>query len=80
MALTVVIAICETAKPGNLPDCIHLAQSHRNAWEMSFVNMHLQVQPIVEDVRQQGDAAVKSYTKRFDRVDIDIVCVPIEVC
>ena len=47
---------------------------------MSIVNMQLQVQPIVEDVRQKGDAAVKSYTKRFDRVDIDIVCVPIEVC
>ena len=40
----------------------------------------LQVQPIVEDVRKQGDAAVRSYTKRFDRVDLDDVCMPIEVC
>ena len=39
----------------------------------------LQVQPIVEDVRQNGDAAVRSYTKRFDKVDLDNVCVPIEV-
>ena len=38
------------------------------------------MQPIVDDVRQKGDAAVKSYTKRFDKVDLDIVCVPIEVC
>ena len=37
------------------------------------------MQPIVEDVRQKGDAAVKSYTKRFDKVDLDTVCVPIEV-
>lgn len=42
--------------------------------------MLLQVQPIVEDVRQKGDAAVKSYTKRFDRVDLETVCVPVEVC
>ena len=37
------------------------------------------MQPIVEDVREKGDAAVMSYTKRFDKVDIANVCVPIEV-
>ena len=34
----------------------------------------------MEDVREKGDAAVMSYTKRFDKVDIANVCVPIEVC
>ena len=39
----------------------------------------LQVEPIVEDVRARGDAAVREYTQRFDRVDLDDVCLPIEV-
>jgi hypothetical protein len=30
-------------------------------------------------VREQGDAAVKRYTSKFDRVELDKVCVPIEV-
>lgn len=34
--------------------------------------------PIVEDVRKRGDAAVKDYTARFDRVELSSVCVPIE--
>ncbi len=34
--------------------------------------------PIVEDVRKRGDAAVKDYTARFDRVEVSSVCVPIE--
>ena len=46
---------------------------------MTSYTIQLQVQPIVEDVRQKGDAAVKNYTKRFDKVDLDTVCVPIEV-
>jgi histidinol dehydrogenase len=39
----------------------------------------VQVRPIVEEVRTQGDAAVKKYTTKFDRVQLTDVCVPIEV-
>lgn len=39
----------------------------------------LQVEPIVEDVRARGDAAVREYTQRFEQVDLDVVCIPIEV-
>ena len=38
-----------------------------------------QVSPIVDGVRQRGDAAVREFTAKFDRVDLDAVCVPIEV-
>jgi len=37
-----------------------------------------QVSPIVEDVRTMGDEAVRSYTSRFDRVDLEEVCIPID--
>ncbi|KAL4554754.1 hypothetical protein LXL04_037357 [Taraxacum kok-saghyz] len=30
-----------------------------------------QVQPIVDDVRNRGDAAVKDYTSRFDKVELE---------
>ena len=33
----------------------------------------------MDDVRRRGDAAVKDYTARFDRVELSSVCVPIEV-
>ncbi|KAK9827951.1 hypothetical protein WJX81_000089 [Elliptochloris bilobata] len=36
------------------------------------------VEPIVEDVRARGDAAVRECTQRFDKVEMDDVCVPIE--
>lgn len=39
----------------------------------------LQVAPIVERVRQEGDAAVKEFTSKFDHVQLDVVCVPIQV-
>ena len=45
----------------------------------TFTILLLQVEPIVEDVRARGDAAVREYTQRFDRVDLDDVCIPIEV-
>ena len=38
-----------------------------------------QVEPIVEDVRARGDEAVREYTSRFDKVDLDDVCVPLAV-
>ena len=34
------------------------------------------VRPICEDVRQRGDAAVREYTARFDRVDLAATRVP----
>eukprot|EP00884_Botryococcus_braunii_P018831 jgi/Botrbrau1/5631/Bobra.55_1s0020.1 len=43
-----------------------------------FVSILDTVTPIVEDVRHRGDAAVMEYTARFDRVDVDPACVPIE--
>jgi len=33
----------------------------------------------VEDVRKRGDAAVREFTTKFDRVELDSVCIPIEV-
>ena len=39
----------------------------------------LQVAPIVDAVRQQGDEAVRTYTKQFDRADLQAVCLPIQV-
>ena len=33
----------------------------------------------MEAVKQSGDAAVKQFTDKFDRVKLDIVCAPIEV-
>uniref|UniRef100_A0A7S0V3R9 Histidinol dehydrogenase, chloroplastic n=1 Tax=Polytomella parva TaxID=51329 RepID=A0A7S0V3R9_9CHLO len=36
------------------------------------------VRPIVDKVREEGDAAVKEYTAQFDKVTLSDVCVPIE--
>src|SRR6188474_2710893 len=36
------------------------------------------VQRILEDVRTQGDAAVRRYSRAFDRVDLDELRVPSE--
>ena len=33
----------------------------------------------MEDVRARGDAAVREYTAKFDRVQMEAVCTPIEV-
>lgn len=37
------------------------------------------MKPIVEDVRKRGDAAVAEYTKKFDGVTVDPVCVKVDV-
>ena len=37
----------------------------------------MQVEPIVNDVRTRGDAAVREYTAKFDKAQLDAVCVPI---
>lgn len=39
----------------------------------------VQVAPIVEAVRQQGDSAVAAYTRQFDRAEVGATCVPIQV-
>jgi histidinol dehydrogenase len=36
------------------------------------------VEPIVAEVRAEGDAAVRRYTSKFDRVELDSVCVRVE--
>jgi len=41
---------------------------------------NLQVQPIVDSVRDRGDAAVAEWTTKFDKVEAGgTVCCPIEV-
>lgn len=58
------------------PPAAHTTRAH-NACRR-FSKLH-QVEPIVSEVREQGDAAVKRYTSKFDRVELDAVCVRIEV-
>lgn len=38
---------------------------------IDFVSIFSKVQPIVDDVCQRGDSAVKDYTLQFDKVEID---------
>lgn len=45
---------------------------------IDFTSIFSTVNPIVEDVRQRGDEAVKDYTSRFDRVHLDSVVVRVE--
>ncbi|GBF95053.1 hypothetical protein Rsub_07554 [Raphidocelis subcapitata] len=45
---------------------------------IDFSSILKTVEPIVAEVRGEGDAAVKRYTSKFDRVELDKVCVPIE--
>lgn len=40
----------------------------------------MQVAPIVDAVKEEGDAAVKEFTAKFDNVRLDSVCCSIEVC
>jgi hypothetical protein len=43
-------------------------------------SLNLQVQPIVDSVRDRGDAAVSEWTAKFDKVELGgTVCCPIEV-
>jgi histidinol dehydrogenase len=46
---------------------------------IDFSSILKTVEPIIEDVRRRGDAAVREYTRRFDGVELDAVCTPIEV-
>lgn len=39
----------------------------------------LQVGPICDSVRQDGDAAVRQLTEKFDKVKLDDICVPVQV-
>ncbi|XP_057489250.1 histidinol dehydrogenase, chloroplastic-like [Actinidia eriantha] len=38
---------------------------------IDFSSIFNKVQPIVDDVRFRGDAAVKDYTARFDKIELD---------
>lgn len=40
---------------------------------IDFSSIFDTVQPIVDDVRRQGDEAVKHYTARFDKVELDTI-------
>jgi len=41
--------------------------------KMDFASVFGQVQPILDDVEKNGDAAIKSYTKKFDGVSLQSV-------
>lgn len=38
----------------------------------------IQVAPIIAGVQERGDAAVREFTSKFDSVDLEAVCVPID--
>ena len=66
----------------------HFHQPQRGINIADFSQPHLkghsmckmQVQPIVDSVRDQGDAAVSQWTAKFDKVEAGgAVCCPIEV-
>lgn len=38
----------------------------------------MQVAPIITAVQERGDAAVREFTSKFDKVDLEAVCVPID--
>lgn len=44
---------------------------------IDFTSILDRVTPIVNDVRQRGDAAVAEYTAKFDGVDVPLPCFPI---
>ncbi|MEX0648339.1 MAG: histidinol dehydrogenase [Balneolaceae bacterium] len=39
--------------------------------KLDFETVFDQVRPILKDVREKGDTAVKNYTRKFDQVDVD---------
>jgi len=43
--------------------------------KMDFVSIFGQVQPILDDIKKEGDAALKRYTKKFDGVDLESISV-----
>lgn len=45
-----------------------------------YIALGLQVGPICEQVRQEGDAAVRQLTEKFDKVKLDDICIPVQVC
>ncbi len=44
--------------------------------EINHSRLEDQVQLIIDDVKQNGDIAIKTYTKQFDKVDLDVLEVP----
>ncbi|GAB4815391.1 hypothetical protein N2152v2_002437 [Parachlorella kessleri] len=45
---------------------------------VDFTSILSSVEPIVEDVKRRGDAAVKELTAKFDRVQLQETCTPIQ--
>jgi len=45
---------------------------------IDFTSILQTVSPIVEQVRHDGDAAVRAFTSKFDKVELDDVCVGIQ--
>ena len=62
----------------NLGVCHNLCHTEKRV-AGSPVPCSLQAEGITEEVRINGDAAVRDLTAKFDRVTLNEVCVPCEV-
>jgi histidinol dehydrogenase len=45
--------------------------------KIDFMSIFETVGPIIEDVDEEGDEAVRRYTKKFDKADTPTVCMPV---
>ncbi len=45
--------------------------------KIDFMSIFETVGPIIEDVDDEGDEAVRRYTKQFDKADTPAVCIPV---
>ena len=45
--------------------------------KIDFMSIFETVGPIIEDVDDEGDVAVRRYTKQFDKADVANVCMPV---
>src|SRR5699024_10755283 len=43
--------------------------------KIDFSSIFEAVQPIIDEVEQEGDAALKRLTEKFDKVKLDAVCI-----
>ena len=76
--------ICEIRQLSARQQVMSVAHSfacvkHGNSLYQAKLLVRLQVAPIVDSVRDEGDAAVLRWTSKFDKVELESVCCPIEV-
>ncbi|KAL5097697.1 hypothetical protein RYX36_002024 [Vicia faba] len=66
------ISMANTIKTYHLSNLTYTElNSLKSRPRIDFTSIFNVVNPIVDDVHNQGDAAVKQYTSRFDKVDLD---------